>query len=115
MEKTPSLDQTVESTVAFGQKTFLNLQHTLEIHWFDACDPQNSTFKHQGGLRWIHHQVVGRINSGIFEAWPNFWTYRGGPIMKLEAVITTWKKYRKVSKFHIFFGTQAYCDENHVS
>lgn len=79
MEKTPSLDQTVESTVAFEQKTFLNLQHTLEIHWFDDCDPPNSTFKHQGGLRWIHHQVVGRINSGIFEAGQIFGRTGAGP------------------------------------
>lgn len=97
MERTPSLDQTVESTVAFEQKTFLNLQHTLEIHWFDACGSIFFGGSNQATKQ--HHQVVGRLNSGILKLGQFFWTYRGGRIMKLEAVIATWKNTARSLNF----------------
>ena len=121
MEKTPSLDQTVESTVAFEhqQKTFLNLQHTLEIHCFDAkVILKIHQKKHQGGTpvdpfffggsnqaTKQHHQLVGRLNSEIFEAWPIFVDVQGRAHLETGSSHRTVEKYRKVSEFRFFFSS----------
>lgn len=79
MERTPSLDQTVESTVAF-ESNWKSTGLTLVDPFFFGGSNQATK---------QHHQVVGRLNSGILKLGQFFWTYRGGRIMKLEAVIAT--------------------------